>query len=62
MAEITNLNKFKKAKSLAEKEIKAANNRIEFGTPKHLKTKAKAQNLLELKRLELSKLEKDNGQ
>ncbi len=62
MAEITNLNKFKKAKARAEKEIKAANNRIEFGTPKHLKSKAKAQNLLELKRLEMAKLQKDDGQ
>lgn len=61
MAEITNLNKFKKAKARAERELKAANNRIEFGTPKHLKSKAKAQNLLELKRIEMAKLEKDKG-
>ena len=54
--------RFKKAKARAEKDIKAANNRIEFGTPKHLKSKAKAQNLLELKRLEMAKLQKDEGQ
>ena len=61
MAAITNLNKFKKAKASAEKDIKAANNRIEFGTQKHLKSKAKAQNLSELNRLEMAKLQKEEG-
>ncbi len=49
---VVNLNKFKKQKARQEKEIRAQNNRIEFGTPKHLKNKAKAENLIEKKRLE----------
>jgi hypothetical protein len=52
MPEITNLNKFRKAKAKAEKEVRAQNNRVTFGTPKHLKTKAKGDNLLTKKRLE----------
>lgn len=52
MTEITNLNKFRKQKTKAEKEVRAQNNRVQFGTPKHLKTKAKTENLLEKKRLE----------
>lgn len=49
---IVNLNKFKKQKAKAQKEIKAQNNRIEFGTPKRLKTVAKSENLLEQRRHE----------
>jgi hypothetical protein len=49
---VVNLNKFKKQKGRQEKEARAQNNRIEFGTPKHLKSKAKAENLIEKKRLE----------
>lgn len=49
---VVNLNKFKKQKARQEKETRAQNNRIEFGTPKHLKSKAKTENLIEKKRLE----------
>lgn len=59
MAEITNLNKFRKQKARQEKEVRAQNNRVEFGTPKHLKTQAKAQNLLEQKRLSNNKLDNE---
>jgi Domain of unknown function (DUF4169) len=58
---VVNLNKFKKQKARAEKEIRAQNNRVKFGTPKHLKSKVKAENLLEQKRLESKKLESENS-
>lgn len=57
MAEITNLNKFRKAKARAQKEITAANNRVLFGTPKTLKQKAKAQTILEKKQLDSKKID-----
>ncbi len=51
MAEITNLNKYRKTKERAQKEIKAQNNRILYGTPKAIKNNAKANNLIAQKRL-----------
>lgn len=59
MSEITNLNKFRKAKAKAEKEIRTQNNRVTFGTPKHLKNQVKAENLLEKKRLESKRIDGD---
>lgn len=59
MSEITNLNKFRKTKAKTEKEVRAQNNRVQFGTPKHLKSQAKGENLLEKKRLESKKLSGD---
>lgn len=47
---IVNLNKFKKQKAKAQKEINAQNNRIEFGMPKRIKSVAKSENLLEKRR------------
>lgn len=59
MSEISNLNKFRKARARAEKETKAQNNRILFGTPKALKTNAKANNLILQKRLENKELKNE---
>lgn len=56
MAEIVNLKNFKKQKARALKERTAADNRVKYGTPKHLRNQMKAQNLLEKKRLEGAKL------
>ena len=56
---VVNLNKFKKLKARAEKAVRAQNNRIEFGTPKYLKSKAQAENLIEKKRLESKIIKSD---
>ncbi|HKD47258.1 MAG TPA: DUF4169 family protein [Rhizomicrobium sp.] len=42
MAKIINLNRARKAKAKAENERTAEQNRVLHGTPKHLKTLAKA--------------------
>lgn len=42
MAEIVNLNRARKARAKAEAERTAANNRVQFGTPKHLRKKSDA--------------------
>ena len=57
MAEIVNLNRARKARAKAEAERTAANNRVQFGTPKHLRKKGdadrkKASDHLEGKRLD----------
>ncbi len=57
MTEIVNLNRFKKQKARVEKEKTAADNRIKFGTPKHLRNQNKAQNILEKNRFEGKKLD-----
>lgn len=61
MADIINLKQYKKKKAKIEKEKKAENNRVIFGTPKEIKNKSKALNLIEQKRLENKKIEKENG-
>lgn len=56
MAEITNLNKFRKQKAKSEKEARAQNNRILYGTPKSLKQTTKQQNIIKQKQLDNKKL------
>jgi hypothetical protein len=43
MAEVVNLNRARKARAKAEAEKTAANNRVQFGTPKHLRKKGEAE-------------------
>lgn len=43
MAEVVNLNRARKARAKAEAEKTAANNRVQFGTPKHLRKKGDAE-------------------
>lgn len=43
MAEIVNLNRARKARAKAQAERTAANNRVQFGTPKHLRKKGDAE-------------------
>ncbi len=59
MSDIINFNKFKKEKAKADKEARAKNNRVLFGTPKFLKEKIKKLNLIEQKRLLEKQFEKD---
>ena len=42
MSNVVNLRRAKKAKARGEREKDAANNRVTFGTPKHLRATAKA--------------------
>ncbi|MBF0248610.1 MAG: DUF4169 family protein [Alphaproteobacteria bacterium] len=57
MADIVNLNTFRKAKARAEKEQKAKDNRFKFGRPKVLKDIEKANKALESKRFEAHHLD-----
>jgi len=59
MAEVVNLNKFRKAKARTEKEQRAQTNRITHGTPKSLKDIADANKALKDKELAGKKLGDD---
>ncbi|GEO99780.1 DUF4169 family protein [Methylobacterium haplocladii] len=52
MAEIINLNQFRKARDKAEKAVRAAENRVVFGRPKKAKTLAEKKAAIESDRLE----------
>lgn len=56
MGEIINLRRIKKQKARDANEKIAAENRIKFGTPKHLRNVTKAQNKLEQMKLDGHKL------
>mgnify|MGYP003466133974 CR=1 FL=1 len=43
MGEVVNLNRARKAKAKTEAEKTAANNRVKYGTPKHLRKKGEAE-------------------
>ncbi len=51
MAEIINLRKARKGRTRAVQAAKAAENRVKFGQPKHLREQAEAQDDLEARRL-----------
>lgn len=61
MAEVVNLNKFRKAKARSEKDARTQHNRIEHGTPKALKDLAKARRTLRDKKLDDKKRGDDDG-
>lgn len=61
MADVVNLNKFRKAKKRAEKEKRAEANRVEFGAPKALKELEAAKKDLANKALSGKKLSDDDG-
>jgi len=61
MAEIVNFNKIRKAKARSDKEKRAAQNRIEYGTPKGLKDVEAANKALVDKKLAGKKLEPDGA-
>jgi len=58
-AEIVNLNRARKAKTKADKNKKAEQNRLLHGTPKHLHDLAKARTEKEIRDVEGRKLKKD---
>ena len=58
-AEIVNLNRARKAKTKADKNKKAGQNRVLHGTPKHLHNLAKARTEKEARDAEGRKLKKD---
>ncbi|GEP08373.1 DUF4169 family protein [Methylobacterium gnaphalii] len=58
MAEIINLNQFRKARDKAEKQARAAENRIVFGRSKKAKTLAEKEAAIESERLEGHRLKK----
>ncbi|MCE4224307.1 DUF4169 family protein [Methylobacterium sp. C25] len=58
MAEIINLNQFRKARDKAEKQARAAENRVVFGRPKKAKTLAEKKAVIESERLEGHRLKK----
>ncbi len=62
MAEIVNLNKFRKAKARAEKEKRAETNRVLHGTPKALKDQTDANQKLIDKKLSGKKLDQDDDE
>ncbi len=59
MAEIINLNKKRKEKNRLAKEKKAAENRIKFGRTKNERQVAKLECDLEVRHLDVHKLEKE---
>jgi len=56
MAEVVNLNKARKAKARAEKERRAHDNRIQYGTPGALKNLGASNKALQDKKLTAKKL------
>jgi len=58
-AEIVNLNRARKAKAKADKNKKAERNRVQHGTPKHLKQVGKARAEKETRDAEGRKLKQD---
>ena len=58
-AEIINLNRARKAKAKAEKTKQAEQNRVQHGTPKHLKQLGKVRTEKETRDAEGRKLKKD---
>ena len=59
MADIVNLNRFRKTKARLAKDDRAQQNRVEYGTPKTLKDLATTQKALEAKRLLGKKLDEE---
>lgn len=57
MAELVNLKRAKKAKARAAKADNAAANRVQFGTPKHLRALTKARSEKSAHDLEAGKLD-----
>lgn len=57
MSEIVNLRQAKKRRARAEKEAKAAANRVEFGRSKAERKQTEAQRRLDAERLEAKKLD-----
>ena len=58
-AEIINLNRARKAKAKADKSKEAERNRVQHGTPKHLKQLGKARTEKDTRDAEGRKLKKD---
>jgi hypothetical protein len=61
MAEIVNLRRARKQKARGEKEKTAEANRIVHGTPKHLRTLAKAQSDKAAHNVDAHRLQKDEA-
>lgn len=59
MSDIVNLNKFRKAKARQDKEKRAEQNRIAFGTPKAVRDADAANKALQDKKLSGKKLKTD---
>lgn len=57
MGEVVNLNRVRKAKAKAEAEKTAQNNRVQFGTPKHLRKKGDAERKKDKAELEGKRLD-----
>ncbi|MBL4614544.1 MAG: DUF4169 family protein [Magnetovibrio sp.] len=60
MAEVVNLNTFRKAKARADKQVRAQHNRVEHGTPKAFKNLEKAKRTIKDKALDGQKLDGDD--
>lgn len=60
MGEIINLRQVRKARDKAEKDAKAAENRVQFGRPKKQKTLQEKRKSLEETRHEGHRLERDD--
>lgn len=57
MGEIVNLNRVRKAKAKAEREVQAAENRVKFGRTKEEKKKSRAEDEAAARHLDGHKLE-----
>ncbi|WP_084437611.1 DUF4169 family protein [Niveispirillum irakense] len=57
MGEIVNLNRARKAKAKAEREVQAAENRVKFGRTKEEKKKSRAEEQAAARHLDGHKLE-----
>ena len=60
-AKPVNLRQYRKKKARSEKEKRAAENRVAFGTPKALTALEKARAELERKKAEAAKIEQDKS-
>lgn len=60
MADIVNLNTFRKAKARTDKEVRAQRNRVEFGTPKALKDLEAAKTAQKTKKHDGKKLDSED--
>jgi hypothetical protein len=52
MGDVVNLNRYRKQKAKAERERRAAEKRMRFGTPKAERTKTSAERTLDARRLD----------
>ena len=61
MGEVVNLNRARKTRAKAKAEKTAASNRVQFGTPKHLRKKGEAERKKAEREIEGKRLDEDTN-